>query len=203
MSAPAPALADVVSPAPRWTQDDAALAQRARAGDADAFMALLGPLLPRALRLARRLVGDASDAEDLVQDATLRALERLDAFDPARPFAPWFLRLLFRLGLNRRASLTLRRHEPLDRADLHAATGDAAAATERAEFHTALAAALAMLSPRQRTILLLFDVDGHSGAEIATLLGITPETVRWHLHTARRAIRPALARFRSDPADAE
>lgn len=183
--------------------DAGTLAARAKGGDADAFMALLAPHLPRALRLARRLLGHAQDAEDLVQDATLRALERLDAYDAARPFAPWFLRLLFRLGLNSREARSLRTYEPLDVADVHPAPGDAATAGEAAEFRAAFAAAMATLPARQRTILLLYDVDGHSGAEIATLLGITPETVRWHLHTARKALRPALARFRPDFHDPE
>lgn len=182
---------------------EATLAARAQLGDADAFMALLSPHLPRALRLARRLLGDAADAEDLVQDATLRALEKLDAYDRTRPFAPWFLRVLFRLGLNRREALAVRAHEPLDDATPVAAAGDASAAAESAEFRAALDAALATLPPRQRTILLLYDVDGHSGAEIATMLAITPETVRWHLHAARRALRPALQRFRPDQSRAE
>ena len=56
-------------------------------------------------------------------------------------------------------------------------------ASSRARFATAVD----QLSPRQRTIVIMFEVDGYSGAEIAAMLGISADTVRWHLHHARAA----------------
>ena len=182
-------------PASRPLHEEA-LARRARDGDREAFAAIVMPHLPEAMRLARRVLRHAAYAEDLVQDATLRALERLAQYDPARPFRPWFLRLLFRLGLHRHEARALRAHDSLD--DVRGAAARPTDDAERGELREAIDMAVAALPPRQRTILLLYDADGYSGAEIADLLGIAPETVRWHLHAARRAIRPALQSFRPE-----
>jgi RNA polymerase sigma-70 factor, ECF subfamily len=166
-------------------------------GDAAAFSELLVPLLPRALQLARRQLRNPHDAEDLVQEAALRALERLHQFDRTRNFAPWFFRLLMNLGSNKREAIALRTHEELLPESASVASGVDQGA-ERAEFCEAFQAAVAALPPRQRSIVMLFDVDGYSGAEIAELLDVSAETVRWHLHSARKTLRLALQRFQPD-----
>jgi RNA polymerase sigma-70 factor (ECF subfamily) len=143
------------------------------------------------LHVARRVVGDAHEAEDLVHDAVLRALDRLDRVDRTRPFAPWFFAVLTHLALNRRRDRARRATAPWPTVEPAAtATGDAA---ERAEVRARFAAAVDALPPRQRLIVLQHDVDGVDSATIAATLGVTPETVRWHLHTARRALRAALS----------
>jgi RNA polymerase sigma-70 factor (ECF subfamily) len=174
---------------------EAVLAARALVGDGDAFGALVAPHLARAFRLAQRILGNREDTEDLVQEAALRAYDRLSQFDRTRPFAPWFLRVVWNLALRRRDAVVRRRHEPLDdgmAADPAAASG----AVDRDEFWAEFRRAVASLPPRQRAIVMLFDVDGYSGAEIAAQLDITPETVRWHLHQARKTLRPSMERFR-------
>lgn len=179
------------------TADDAGLTAHAQLGDGEAFGRLVAPHLARALQLARRVLRNPADAEDLVQDAVLRAFERIAQYDRARPFAPWFFRLLFRLGLHRKESLALREMDDLDD-DLTPSDDVGSDPVEQSEFWRAFELAVARLPGRQRTILLLFEVDGYSGPEIAELLEIAPETVRWHLHAARKSVRPALQRFRSE-----
>lgn len=181
-------------PEPR--EAESSLAARALAGDADAFGALVGPHLERAYRLARRVLGNREDTEDLVQDAAVRAWERLAQFDRSRAFAPWFLRVVWNLALRRRVHVVRRTHEPIDEAPGLGRDGGAATAVDRSAFWQAFEAAVAALPPRQRAIVMLFDVDGYSGAEIAQLLDVSPETVRWHLHQARKTLRPTMARFR-------
>jgi RNA polymerase sigma-70 factor (ECF subfamily) len=68
-----------------------------------------------------------------------------------------------------------------------------AADAEQAGLQATVAAALARLPERQRMVVQLFELDGFSGAEIATMLGISPGTVRWYLHEARQALRGMLA----------
>jgi RNA polymerase sigma-70 factor (ECF subfamily) len=183
------------SDATRPQSADAALAARALLGDSAAFGELVRPHLPRALLLATRILRVREDAEDLVQDAVLRALDRLDQYDRARPFAPWFFRLLCNLGLTRRESIALRSHEIVDPDVFEArASPDAA---HQAEFWRIVDEAMDTLPPRQRLVLTLYDVDGYSGADIATMLDLSPETVRWHLHKARKAMQPLLARLRT------
>ncbi|MCU0634909.1 MAG: sigma-70 family RNA polymerase sigma factor [Gemmatimonadaceae bacterium] len=175
---------------------DARLAERAVGGDAEAFGELVGAHLARAFQVARRVLGNREDAEDLVQDAAIRAFERLAQFDHARPFAPWFLRVVFNLALRRRESVVRLRQDAIDEVgELPGASPDEGGA-DRAAFWGVFRAAVDRLPPRQRTIVMLYDVDGLSGAEIAEQLDVTQETVRWHLHQARKTLRPVLEPYR-------
>lgn len=176
--------------------DEQQLVARVRAGDVDAYDTLVRRYLERALAIARRVLGNPIDAEDLVQDAFLRALDRISTFDPARQrFAPWFFRLLINTGLNTRRSRAVRATEP-ELLDARSSDAMPDELLERREIRDRFAAAVAKLPPRQQTIVTLYEVDGLSAAEIAQSLDIAPETVRWHLHEARRALRLALAPLR-------
>jgi RNA polymerase sigma-70 factor (ECF subfamily) len=175
--------------------DEKTLITLVKGGDPEAFNELVRRYLRRATAMARRLLQDDDDAEDVVQDAFLRALRRIERCDEQRGFGPWFFRLLFNTALNARRSRGLRRHEPED---------ETAAATNvnperlllRAEIRSRFRDALAKLSSRQRLIVSMVEVDGFSTAEIAKSLDITPETVRWHHHRARLVLREALRDLR-------
>lgn len=181
---------------------EAGLVGRARAGDAEAFGALVAPHLDQAAGTARRLMRTQEDAEDLVQQACLRAIEQLDRFQLGRPFGPWFHRLLTNLGLNQLKSARVRQAAPLDEHQ-PASTDDPLQQVEDAEIRRRFADAVNALSPRQRLIVFRFDVDGCSGAEIAEELGISAQTVRWHLHEARATLRRRLADLRPSPSSEE
>jgi RNA polymerase sigma-70 factor (ECF subfamily) len=172
--------------------DEGALVERARAGDSAAFDEIVRRYMRRAFQVAYRLLGHREDAEDLVQDAFVRALERLDTFEAGRPFAPWFFRLLTNRGLNARKARSLRQTSavPEDAASGSESPHDAA---ERSDARERLRAALEALPERQRTIVQLFEVEGRTSAEIAAELGMAEGTVRWHAHQARKALRAALA----------
>jgi RNA polymerase sigma-70 factor (ECF subfamily) len=168
---------------------------RVQQGDVAAFDSLVRRYLDRALVVARRISGNAHDAEDLVQDSFIRALERIATFDNSRPFAPWFFRLLTNTGLNARRARAIRMTEP-ETVEVPAPHVDPYEAVERLEIRERFDAALAALPDRQRLVVSMFEVDGLSSTEIAEVLGIAPETVRWHLHQARRVLRAALAVIR-------
>jgi RNA polymerase sigma-70 factor, ECF subfamily len=173
---------------------DADLARLVQSGDADAFDTLVSRHMQRAFGVAMRLLGQREDAEDLVQDAFLAALEKIDSFDTQRDFAPWFYRILVNRCLNARKSRA--RRSTVD-VPIDAATGDASPLleTERSELRTHLKRALSHLPERQRTIVTMFDLEGFSSPEISEVLGISDGTVRWHLHQARRVLREALEPF--------
>lgn len=160
-------------------------------GDAGAFDELVGRYLEPAVRLATRLVGDDAAAEDVVQDSFLAVLEAVDGFDTARPFAPWFYRIVANRCSNVRRARTTRATGPLS-PTLRSDTVAPDVAAERSSLRDRLRGALARLPDRQRQVLLLFDVDGFAGPEIAEMLDISPGTVRWHLHQARAAMRAIL-----------
>ena len=93
--------------------EDTELVERVRAGDFEAFDVLVNRHMKRAYSVAYRLLGQREDAEDLVQDAFMVALEKIDTFQAGRSFSPWFYRILVNRGLNSRKSRSLRRMEAL------------------------------------------------------------------------------------------
>lgn len=181
-------------PAPSGAEEESALVERVRRGDPAAFDALVSRHLKRAFSVAYRLLGQREDAEDLVQDAFLAALEKIGTFHEGRSFGPWFFRILVNRGLNARKARSLRRTEALPE---EAAGGGVSPLreAERAELREHLAGALDGLPDRQRTIVRLFELEGFTSPEIAEILELSDGTVRWHLHQARQKLREALAPF--------
>jgi RNA polymerase sigma-70 factor (ECF subfamily) len=171
--------------------EEGELVARVQRGDTDAFEALVGRYLQRAHAIARRLMRDSVDAEDLIQDAFLRALERIGTFDPRRAFGPWFFRLLVNIGLDTHRQRSVRQTEPED-VDAPSTAPNPLQRLEREEVRHRFEAALEALPPRQRLIIWAYDVDGMSTAEIAESIGVSQVTVRTHLHHGRHALREAL-----------
>jgi RNA polymerase sigma-70 factor (ECF subfamily) len=178
------------------TDQDRELLVRVLGGERDAFGRIVERYLPRAMALAMRLLRHREDAEDLVQDAFLSALQHVDRFDLSRPFWPWLSRIIVNRGLDLSASRTSRATDSLtdDVSDSRPSPAESAERSEiRDEFHRTLTA----LPERRRLVVQLFEVDGFSVAEIAKLLdSSSPATIRWHLHMARRQLRNALAPLR-------
>lgn len=153
---------------------------------------LVTPLLPRALGYARSLLRDSPEAaEDAVQQAALRGLERLAAYDRRRPFAGWFFTLVHHACMDlhraRRPAAPLPADPP---AAPEAAVGsDEEAADAR---RAALARAFAQLSPVHADILRLRYFGDLSYADLSEALGIPQGTVMSRLHAARHALASLL-----------
>lgn len=161
-------------------------------GDSEAYGRLLEAHLPVARRVARGLLGEPADADDAVQDACLSAWRAIRRYDPARPFRPWFLRIVVNSATDFRRRQSLRHGVPLDEG-LVAGGASPERETDRALLATRLRAALATLPERQRAAVVLFDAEGYPHAEIAEILGVAEGTVRADVFHARRALRPHLA----------
>jgi RNA polymerase sigma-70 factor (ECF subfamily) len=197
VSSAAPALSVPLAPARTAApaaDDEPALVERVRRGDAAAFDALAGRYTRRAFAVAYRLLGNREDAEDLVQDAFMAVLQKIDTFERGRGFSPWFFRILVNRGLNARKSRALRTTEEIPAAS---AAGGASPErhAEQTELRDRLRRAMAVLPERQRVIVDLFELEGFGSMEIAEILEIADGTVRWHLHEARKALRQALAAY--------
>jgi len=174
--------------------DEGELVERVRGGDGLAFDALVTRYMRRAFSVAYRVLGHKEDAEDLVQDAFIAALQRIDSFEAGRPFGPWFFRILVNRGLNARKSRALRTTEEIPEAAASTFASPEREA-ERGELRGHLRSAMAGLPERQRFIVELFELEGFSGTEIAEMLEISDGTVRWHLHEARKTLRETLAHY--------
>ena len=171
---------------------DAALALQAAAGDRDAFGALVQRYQAAVRRLTRGVTGDAHDADDAAQDAFLSALDRIETYDPSRPFGPWLMRIATNAAIDLVRRRAVRRADALDER-APSRTPSPVTYAEGAEVRGKLFAALAGLPERQRVAVTLFDVEGYSHAEIAAVLKIPEGTVRSDVFHARRTLRVALA----------
>jgi RNA polymerase sigma factor (sigma-70 family) len=168
---------------------DGDLLGRVRAGDTRAFDTLVRRHVKPAVRLATRLLGgDDAAGEDVVQDSFIAVLESVDAFDLKRPFAPWFYRIVANRCANVRRTRSREATETLSRS-LESGRPRPDREAARGALRSRLRAGLERLPDRQREVLMLYDVEGFAGAEIAEMLEISPVTVRWHLHQARAAMR--------------
>lgn len=174
------------------SETDAELVRRARQGDADAFERLVRRHLRVAHAVAHGLVDEAADADDVVQDAFVRALERLDdCRDPAR-FRGWLLSIVRNRAHNVRAYEARRRAAPLDSVRELASSHDTGRRVEEREFREMLGGALAELTELQRNVFTLYDMEGLDHAEVAGRLGISRSSSRFNLHVARRQLREKL-----------
>jgi RNA polymerase sigma-70 factor (ECF subfamily) len=182
-------------PVRRGTPDDEpGLVVRVQRGDRGAFDELARRHARRAFAIAYRILRQTQDAEDLVQDAFIAALDGIASFDPTRPFAPWFFKIVVNRALNAASARSTReRHVTV----VHLWNNDAVAVdfdpAERSEIRDRFQKALAELPTQQRLIVELSDIDGRSSTEIGEMLDIPRGTVRWHLHQARKTLRATLA----------
>jgi RNA polymerase sigma-70 factor (ECF subfamily) len=171
-------------------ESDEALMLRIARGDERAFRALAPRYAVRAAGLARRICGNAADAEDIVQEAFLRVWISAPRWRPEAAFRTWFYRIVFNLALNKK------RRAPF--APLEAA-GDPAdpalradAALMRAEETRRVAGAIAALPARQRSAIALTYDDELSNAEAAQVLGTSVSAFETLLVRARRTLRAKL-----------
>ena len=170
--------------------DVSTLVRRAAGGDIAAFEQLYRDHVGRVHGAILRLVGmDRARAEELTQDAFVRAWQKLSSFRHESAFSTW----MHRLGINT-ALMDLRGRrdeENMDNAALElAAGGDVPfCAAERGD----LERAVSNLPPRARAVLVLHDVEGWKHEEISTELGMAVGSSKAQLHRARGLLRRALA----------
>lgn len=149
-------------------------------------------LLPRLRRFALSLTGNASDADDLVQDAVERALRNLDRWQQGTRLDSWMFRLTQNLWIDAVRARKVRKAEPLDDMAAERASIDGARAAEAQLAFGATCAALAKLPDEQRVVVGLVCVEGMSYRDAADVLGVPVGTLTSRLFRARAALAAAL-----------
>lgn len=172
---------------------DEALARKVQAGDRIALERLVRRYVRPVQAVVASFVSEAAEIEDVAQDTFVRALRSIDSYDPGRPFAPWLYQIARNAARNRIEAETLRRTESLPVRGPAATEAQPDRRAEHAEFRTRLEEALDCLPEQRRTAFRLVDVEGMGAAEAGRIMGISPGTVRSHVHHARRHLRSALA----------
>jgi RNA polymerase sigma-70 factor (ECF subfamily) len=160
---------------------------------------------PRVYNLARRMLGNDADAEDVTQDVLLQVVRKLDTFRGESDFATWLHRVTVNVALAHRAKRARRQlhevHDPFQHFEedgRHAAPiRPWAVAPEKLaqdrEMHQLIERAIAALPETYRDVYVLADVEGLPNAEIAELLDLSVPAVKSRLHRARLMMRHALA----------
>lgn len=177
-----------------WTAD---IVQRVRAGDVDAFGQIVKGYERRVFALAVMILRNREGADDVTQDAFVRAFERLDLYDVRRPFYPWLATITVRLSTNwlARRSPGARRETPIQpESSAHASAARAALDVLVAEDEGRhLWRLVERLPLGERTAVVLHYRQELSVSEVASAIGVTAGTVKTLLFRARQHLRASLA----------
>jgi RNA polymerase sigma factor (sigma-70 family) len=169
----------------RWPSEDLIVA--AQGGDAASISALVSGSHPHVRRFARSLCATPEDAEDAAQEAVIILYRKIGTLRASRALASWMFRIV-RNECVRRSRLLLRQPEPIVEPAARSAEEDV---LHRLEVER-VAAAIAALPPDQRRVLVLRDVQGYSGREVADALGLSTAAMKSRLHRARTAVHTFL-----------
>jgi RNA polymerase sigma-70 factor (ECF subfamily) len=176
--------------------EDSFLIARARRGDVRAFEEVVRLYQRRVYGVALRIVRAHDVADDVAQEAFVRAWQSLDRFELGRPFGPWVCRIAANLAVNHVRSPRAREEGlPEGRVEMPASDPGPLAAVLDSEARRALDEAVAALPAEQRAVFVLRAVEEMSYAEIAGALGISPGTVMSRLFRARERLARALAPY--------
>ena len=190
----------------RMNETEKELIAMVLAGRTEAFEPLVTPYRGPLLALAARLTRDREEALEVTQEALLRAFRSLGRFDPSRSFRNWLFQIAaneardrYRKTARERAAFA----DVVDRAP-SATTGSAAATRlsrtnpeaghDRTELRTDIMRSLTSLSPREREVFVLRDLEELDIRETSRVLGCSSLSVRVNLSSARRKLREAIRR---------
>jgi RNA polymerase sigma-70 factor (ECF subfamily) len=171
------------------SDDSGELVRRAAAGDGAAFAALVERCKEKAIRTAYHLTGSWSDADDVAQEAFLRAYRGLAGFDGRSSFGTWLHRIVVNCGLNHLRSRRRAQPRPVE----ESRPADAAARAQSRQEVALVVEGLAALTPALRVTLILAAVEGMAYRDIAAALDLPEGTVAWRVNQARKLLRARLA----------
>lgn len=185
--------------------EDRALVEACTNGDIAAFETLVGKYDRKLLRIAFRITDNLDDAQEAVQEALLKAYQKLSQFQGNSRFSTWLIRITMNeclMSLRKRnrfaQELVLTNEDgsgdstPLDLADW---SPNPEQLYTRAEFHEILRKVLGVLRPRLRAVFVLRDIEGLSISETAAALGLHETAVKAHLLRARLQLRENLSPY--------
>jgi RNA polymerase sigma-70 factor (ECF subfamily) len=184
--------------------DDAALVARAQAGDQEAFSALVNEYSRKIYRLAKNITQNDEDAEDVLQEAFLKAYEHLSGFQGASKFYTWIVRIAVNESLmklrKRKGDRFVSLDEPIEtgedmvKREIAVWEDNPEQRYSREEMQHILDEAVDTLKPDFRTVFMLRDIEELSTEETAETLGISVPAVKSRLLRARLALRERLTR---------
>lgn len=174
--------------------EDRELVARVTEGDQNAFETLVRRKSPRVLAHCRRMVADREDAHDIAQLVFIKLWERLDTYDPSFVFDTWLYRVVSNVTIDYIRARQTRDNavsSPL-RLVRSTAEADQTARLQDDEVRSIFDEVADALSPRQREIFVMKEIEEMTSVEIAEILDCSESTVRNHLFNARKVLRREL-----------
>ncbi|MEA2463379.1 MAG: hypothetical protein QOJ98_1126 [Acidobacteriota bacterium] len=183
-------------PTPTVEPDDRQLVQTIRAGDADAFETLVRRKTSKVYALCYRIIGNAEDAKDISQLVFLKLWENLEKYDPSYTFDTWLYRMVTNVAIDFMRNKQSRDNAVNSNLRLVKTSADAeqGVVVQRKEVENVFNEIANVLSPKQKTIFVMNQMEDLSSADIAKVLGCRESTVRNHLFNARKLMQRELQR---------
>ena len=174
--------------------DDRQLVETIRGGDANAFEVLVRRKTSKVYALCYRIIGNAEDAKDISQLVFVKLWENLEKYDSAYAFDTWLYRMVTNVAIDFMRNRQSRENAVNSNLRLVKTSSDPeqGVAVQRKEVEAVFEVLSAVLSPKQKTIFVMNQMDDLSSAEIARVLGCRESTVRNHLFNARKAMQVQL-----------
>lgn len=182
--------------------DDAVLIALSKQGDRDAFNQLVDRYSTQIYNFALRMTNNAEDAQDIYQEAFIHAFRGINSFRSDAAFSTWLYRIVRNVYLDElkrrraRPAISLEEGIETEEGSVSREVEDPAPLPEERvqtnERRRAVHTAISQLPDRQREILILYDLQGHSYEEIASILSINVGTVKSRLNRARRSLHERL-----------
>jgi RNA polymerase sigma-70 factor (ECF subfamily) len=166
-----------------------------------AFQELVERYQTRAFWIAKGMVGNAEDARDVAQDAFIRVFKSVERFDPKLKFYTWFYQIVVNLSIDhlrrskKRTRLSIEDLGENGEGQIEGRSDAPNAAIERDELAGRVQRVLEELPEKYRAVIVLRDLEGFDGKEVAGIEDATHATVRWRLHKARQMFREAWERI--------
>jgi RNA polymerase sigma-70 factor (ECF subfamily) len=193
------------TPSEHVADNDQVLVRRVQEGDVAAFDSLVRKYRERLYSVVYNLTSNREDAADITQEAFIKAFSSINRFQGKSAFFTW----LYRIGVNTTLSHLKRNRfrrffslENLQEEGSHAQVLETLAARHKSEkgallseLQEKLNEALQKLSPKHRTVVVLFEIEGLSHQEIAEIVGCSVGTVRSRLHYAKQQLQADLQAF--------
>ena len=167
-------------------------------GDSGSYDYVVTKYMKRVVSIAWGIVRNAHDAEDLAQEAFVKAFQTIERFKTGEPFGPWIYRIVTNLALDVVKHRKRFRHEELRDVEPAARRDDADLAARSGELAVRIDAAIESLPEMQRVVARLYLVEEFGHAEIAEMTGLSEGTVRSHLSLARGKLKERLSDLHGD-----
>jgi len=174
--------------------DDRQLVETIRGGDSGAFEVLVRRKTSKVYALCYRIIGNAEDAKDISQLVFIKLWENLEKYDPAYAFDTWLYRMVTNVSIDFMRNKQSRENAVNSNLRLVKTSAEAeqGVVIQRKEVEGVFNAVSSVLSPKQKTIFVMNQMDDLPSSEIAKILGCRESTVRNHLFNARKLMQQQL-----------